>query len=400
MGPVSFAGTLISIIAIMFAWSKNRTIGRLMVFVGMFFVHIISTIIYYNYSLTNVADAYGYYYFSYLWAGQGFGLGTIFTEHLVRYLKVNLGGSYFDCFIFFQAIGFFGIMILARVLSEIQEKMAIKDPHAGLLALLFIPSMIFWTSAIGKDAPLFFAISLSVWSMFSLRKRLVGFGIALLVMVLFRPHIGLMAAAAVTGATMFGKNVSAGRKLGLFAVSLVALWFGMAAVQSEFGVNVTSASSVTSFLDKQNDIYAGTNGTTSMAGAPYVIRVVSLLFRPFFFDASGGLGFIASFENLIWVTGFIFLVRRWRQILFLAQQVFFIRYVLLFAFFILFSLTLVYYNVGLGLRQRVMAFPMIICIFAAAWSMRFVTPAVPVPVRPPRRSLPGRENENKAVQEL
>jgi hypothetical protein len=51
----------------------------------------------------------------------------------------------------------------------------------------------------------------------------------------------------------------------------------------------------------------------------------------------------------------------------------------------LFLLTLVYYNVGLGLRERVMAYPMIFSTLVALWSLREKRKLTLVP----RHAVPG-----------
>lgn len=374
MSPVALSGFLLSFLAIAFGWIAKKDTAQLGLLIALFVMHLAACFFYYRYSITNVSDAFGYYYYSYFIAGEAFGLGTVFTDQFVRFLKVDLGASYLDCFLFFQAIGFAGLTILVRVIGEIQEKVGNVE-HRRYLGLLFFPSVNFWTAAVGKDAPLFFSISLSTWAILNFRKRIVFFCAALGVMTLFRPHIALMAAAAVAGASSFGSSISVGRRLGLLAVSAAALAVGMVAVQSEFGVDVTSTSSVTSFLDKQNEIYATVSGSTSLGNAPYPVRVLSLLFRPFFFDAKNAMAIVASLENVAVLLAFFFLIRHIRDIRQLARHVFFIRYVLLLTLFILGSLTLVYYNVGLGLRQRVMAFPTFASLLVAVWAMKRKTAA-------------------------
>jgi hypothetical protein len=75
------------------------------------------------------------------------------------------------------------------------------------------------------------------------------------------------------------------------------------------------------------------------------------------------LGLLASLENVLSFALFIYLVRHARQIIKLARAEFFIRYALIFTATMMFLLALVYYNVGLGLRQRVMFYPTLFTLF-------------------------------------
>ena len=310
-----------------------------------------------------------YYFDPYGFANAPWGLSTQFVIKLCQVLRVDFGASYLDCFLLFQSVGFAGIMILVRVFDEIETKVGVRE-HRGYWPLLFLPSVNFWTSAIGKDGPVFFGISLCVWASLNLRKRFVYFCISLALVAAFRAHIALMAVASFAAATFFGSSISFGRKAGLLALAVVGIIVTSGAVESSLGVDPTSPSSVAAFLNDQNDVFSNTVGTTSLGNASYGLRIVSLLFRPFFVDAHGMLGMVASFENIGVLIGVLYFLTHRRDFMLLFRRVPFIRFAAIFAFVILLSLTLVYYNVGLGLRERIMAYPMIFSILVALWSLR------------------------------
>ena len=367
MTPVSVFAALISIVAIGLSW-RNMTRDRFVVIAILLIFHISISVFYMLYSRTNQADAPFYYYDPYNFANGPWGFGTIFVVKLVNLLKIWVEASYLDCFLIFQAIGFGGIMILVRVFAEIQAKT--NDPDPGNYWLfLFLPSLNFWTAALGKDAPLFFAVSLAVWSALNIRKRALYFCIALGLMVLFRAHIALMAAVALAVAACLEPSISLGRKAALLTLVALGLSLVVGAVRSTFDVDVTSVSSITTFLDEKNTIYSTVAGGTSVHGS-FAFSLFSLLFRPFFFDASGTLGLMASVENLGVVCSFIYFVSRWRDVIYLCRRIFFLRFALIYAVILLVALSFVYYNVGLGLRQRVMAYPMMFSIIVALASAR------------------------------
>ena len=385
-------GILLSLLSMGIVW-RQLTISRLLICTMLMILHIGAAVDYYQFSLGAVADSSQYYYDYYHMATDDFRLGTIGLLNFVQMLKSH-GASYLDCFMLFQVFGFAGMMILVRVFQEIEAYVQAPDSR-GYLILLFLPTMNFWTAAIGKDAPLFFAISLCTFAMLSLRKRLFLFCLSLGVMVLFRAHIALMAATALAGAAIFERSVSSGRKMALIAFAFAGIWLSAGAVQSTFGVDATSVSDVSDFLSTRNDINASQGGSTAMGDAPIPLRVVSLLFRPFFFDAHGLMGIVPSFENVGVIIAFIYVGLHWRDLALLARRVFFIRFALFFAFMILLGLTLIYYNVGLGLRERIMTFPMIFSMLVALWSLRRKQTAHPV--RQTHPSLLVGDNRNRAV---
>jgi hypothetical protein len=268
----------------------------------------------------------------------------------------------------------------------------------GYLFILFLPSVNFWTAAIGKDAPIFFAICLSLWAMLDLRKRYIYFGLALALMVVVRAHIALMAAAALAGAAFFERSITLGRKAGLLSVALICVSFLAGAVQNTLDVDVTSTSSVSAFLEKQNGIYENVGGTTSLGSASFPVRLFSLLFRPLFFDSLGMMGLVASIENVAVIFAFLYMLIRWRNLVFLTRRVLFFRFAVIFAAMILISLSLVYYNVGLGLRQRVMAYPMVFSMLVALWAYRRKGKTAAAPNIP--RDLMLGPDRNRPVPEL
>lgn len=366
MTGVSFAGLFISLAAMSLGW-RRITLTRLILSLLLLATHIAASVYYYTYTLTSISDASGYYLDPGHFGSMPFRLGTALVFKICHILRGSFGATYLDCFMMFQSVGFAGISLLIRIFSEIEDRVGIVE-RRGYLALLFVPSVNFWTSAIGKDAPLFFAICLAIWSLLNLRPRWIWFCTSLGVMVLFRAHIALMAATALAAAVFFDSTISLGRKIALLTAALIGLAFTVGAVKSSLGVDVTSISSLTSYLAEQNSALSAVAGGTSVVGASYPLRVISLLFRPFFFDASGILGVIASFENFGFICALIYTFKHWREFVHLAKTVMFFRFVLIFAFLILFSLTLIYYNVGLGLRERVMAYPMIFSLLVALWS--------------------------------
>lgn len=368
MTPVSIAAFLISLAAISLVWTRV-TIERLLLSLLLMFAHLAASVYYYNYSFTAAADTTAYYFDTLNWGAGSWELGTVFVIKICRVLKTSLGASYLDCFLLFQTFGFAGLMILARLFTEIEEKLKVPG-HRGYWALLFLPSVNYWTAAIGKDAPLFFAISLCLWAAMNLKPRIVYFCASLLVMVAFRAHIALMAVTALAAAAVFGSTISFGRKIVIAGVGIAAIGITAIAVQSSIGVNATSVSSMSDFFDKQTSVYSTISGTTSLGSASFPEKVISLLFRPLFFDAHGILGIIASVENAGAILVFLYAVVHWRDLVHLFREVLFVRFILVFAFVLLFLMSLLYYNVGLGLRQRVMAYPMIYCALVALWSLR------------------------------
>lgn len=368
---MSFVGAFAIFVCIILAplAFKRLTIQNLMIILLLLGVHVLISIFYYEYSRQAAADAWGYYYDPQdMWNHQ-FSVGTIATFQAVHYLKASFGASYIDCFMVFQAVGFGGLVFLSRSFEDIADKLQVPERRA-YLSLLFLPSVNFWSAAIGKDAPLFFAISLAVWSILRLRHRFVYFCIALGVMVLFRAHIALLATSGLAAAAFFERSTSVGRKFGLMAVAIAGMAAVLGPAERTINFDQMGTSSIAGYVNQQQTLYASAAGNTGVVHASLPVRIISLLFRPLFFDAHGFLGLIASVENIGVVLAFMYALVHRRDLFRLARRVFFVRFVLIYAAALLFSVSLVYYNVGLGLRERVMAYPMVFCLLVALWGYR------------------------------
>jgi hypothetical protein len=385
-------GALLGLLAYRFA-VIDRTRGRVAVFVLAYLLHLGTTVAYYLYAQSNVSDAAGYYYDELDFAAQGFGLGTLFVVWIVQGLKTTIGGTFLDFFLLFQAFGFFGICALMRVFEELHESIGVAQ-HPAIFALLFLPGLHFWTSAIGKDGPLFCAVCLALWAAIDLRRRYLIMAVAILLMLLFRPHIALIGAAAVAGTLLFDKQTGFRARVLLTAASLAGLVVAVSTIKSTMYIDVTNADSVSDFLSRHEEVTKNADeaGESAVYGG-YLFRLFSLWFRPLFLDAQGLFGLIASLENVVILYVAAAVLINFRTIIAVAKTEPFMRYALLLMLGVSTLLSLVYYNVGLGLRQKTMFIPAVLVMFTIAMIVRRkrieASAGTPAAAHPPsRQGLP------------
>lgn len=368
MGLVGIFGILLSLLALPFA-ARQQTRLRLALFLALLVTHLAASIVYYLYVQSNDADTGLYYYDHWRLRYWDFGFGTVFVVKLVQTLKGAVGGSYLDYFLLFQTFGFWGIVVLMRVFDQIHAELEVA-PTKFSYALLFLPGMHFWTSAIGKDAPLFFALSLAVWSAMKISMRMPMLVASIGLMVLFRPHIALTVTAAIALAEFFDARSSLIKKIGLLGVAAAGLVVVANTVQGTLNVSVVNRESLGEFFERQNDLAREVGGSTAVLDASYLERLLSLLFRPLFYDANGVFALVASFENLVFLFIISFMLVHLRSSAALVRQVFFLRFAFILAAMIAGLLALVFYNVGLGARQKMMFVPALFSFFVAQWAIR------------------------------
>jgi hypothetical protein len=381
MTIVGVTGILLSFVSLLFA-SVRPSQGRLLFAILLILLHIAASVAYYAYAQSNPADAYLYYFDPVRMKTWDFAFGTVFMVQMVDALKSVVGGTYLDYFLLFQAFGAWGVILLLRTFQEIHDRLH-ERPSELSYALLLFPGLHFWTSALGKDAPMFLGVTLATWAALRLPARLVPFALGVGLMVLFRPHIAFVATVAIALTAFFDSRPNKLTKAALLAIATAGSAYVALTLKSTFNVDVTNANSVSDFFATQYKVSQTIGGGTSVHGASFPFRLISLLFRPLFIDANGFMGLVASLENLFFVFMFGFLLLNIKEAFFLARRVFFLRFAILFTIAMTILLASVFYNVGLGLRQKAMIYPAIFSFFVAQWAFHRAN------VRSRRRPQPG-----------
>lgn len=366
MSMVGVAGLLLGMLAL-FWGMVERTNRKLGLFFAIIVVHAVTAVLYYYYVQDSDADTKLYYYDPYEFFDQPFSLGTMFLIHLVQWLKSQIGGTYLDYFLLFQAIGVWGIALLVRTLEELT--IVLEEPWPPLLTIMvMMPGMFFWTSAIGKDAPLFFACTLALWAIMALARRWPWLAVAVVVMLLFRPHVALVAMISVALALVAGRGVATSTRVLLVLMSIIAVIALAGTVQASLRIDLSSVSSIASYVEDQTSVAGTASGDEGrLASLSFPAKLISLLYRPFFVDSVSIFGLVASIQNIFMIYASFVLIRHfavWRAMFAASLPV---RFATVFLFAMVLMLTVMYYNVGLGLRQREMFTPALYLIFAAVY---------------------------------
>ena len=361
---VGVIGILMGFVA--FAWfSPRRDNSRLALFLIIAMLHIAAAFVYYLYVQTNDADTKGYYYDVYGFYQNGFGLGTMFVIYITQSALEIFGGSYLDYFFLYQALGVWGLALVFRTIEEAATALGTTIPP-NMIALMFLPGMYFWTAAIGKDAPLFLACALTVWSCFRMSSRWMWFGLAIAIMLAIRVHVAFVTVVAVSLALFAGRGVPNMLRVVLGISALVSSGFLFSTLQSELQVDLSSIGSVSDYIGRQTS--AATLGVdTTLANASFPVKLLSLLYRPFFVDSGGVFGIVASFQNVIMLVITVWFIRNFRLWAELFKESFAIRFATIHFVTLYLMLAFMYYNVGLGLRQREMATPALLIVFAVTF---------------------------------
>jgi len=256
-----------------------------------------------------------------------------------------------------------GLALLMRAFNEVAESLGMDLPWQAYL-LLFLPGLHFWSAGIGKDGPMIMAICLSLWASLRIQKRIVGFAIAVLIMVLIRPHIAAIAMVAAAGALFFSRQLSSKVRVLLAPVAVLGLAFVVVKVFNRFNLSLDTES-MADFVETQQSHGEAHGSGAALQDLIFPLKVWALLFRPFYYDAitMGLMGWAASVENTVLLGMFGYVAYHFRLLVRLSLHVFYMAYATIFAAGTIVALALVNYNLGLGQRQKMMAVAAVILMF-------------------------------------
>ena len=362
-------GIILGFFAIPVAFTQ-ATRFKIVYLTMIYLVHVAASVVYFRRAEEGAADSAMYFHDPFQSYQDGFNVGTQGLIWVVQYSRGLFGGTYLDYYLLFQAVGFLGITILLRVFEEIHDELRL--PHTPYLyALIAVPSLHFWSSALGKDGPFLLATSLALWAAMRLPARTKALVGALLLMLFIRPHVALVAGAALSLGVLVGKGIPTYLRIALFVVAVAGTGLAATALESAYQIDITSAESIGQQFERVDNVLNSEDaGTTAVSGG-FAVKLLSLLFRPLFFDAYELFGLIASLESLFLIFVVGLLVFSSRDLFQMFRTVLFARYAMIYAFGLTIFLALGYWNVGLGLRQKwTMLVPMYLVLFVTVIALR------------------------------
>jgi hypothetical protein len=253
--------------------------------------------------------------------------GTGFLDRVTGILYAFAGSSKLGAFMVFSWLAFIGLLLCWRAFCR-----AVPSGNARLYGVLvmFLPSLLYWSSALGKDA----------WSVMGL--GLCSFGVALLMtrkpvqgalflaggltsVVMIRPHVALTVGSGLVLAALLYKPQKVSPlnpivRVVTFGVLFVLMLILISQTEQFLGVDTLNQETVNSQL-------SSAEGRTDEAGSVFTpVRVntpldfpyaaATVLFRPWPFEANNGQALATSFEALIIV---YLMVRNWRRLLSLPR---------------------------------------------------------------------------------
>ena len=324
-------------------------------------------------------------------------VGTGFIKILTGLVYAVIGPTRLGGFLVFAWLSYMGFFFCIRAF-QIGCPQGSHRRYAALV--LFLPSLVFWPSSVGKDAWMTFGIGLAALGAARILTKARG-GYLILALglganAMVRPHISALLIAALGTAYLLRRTpkerrtavTPVAKMAGILAILLVAV-IVVRQTQHFLGVESLSADSVSGILaDTQartNEGGSGFRTVSRITPKRLPAGIVSVIFRPFPWEAHNAQALASALEGAF-LGGLFVLSRRRLYGLPAALRaspyvVFAIVYAMLFA--VVFSS---FSNLGILARERVQMLPFLVVLLAIPPRPRVSRSPVPVPPAVPLRA--------------
>lgn len=329
--------------------------------------HTLFSILYYFVSLVKISDARGYYA-----AGQNpdwvFAAGYKFVTFLSGILVSLLGMGFLTTFIVFGFIGYIGMLLLAHLLLVyLPEEYGVDLDERLLYVVLFLPSLNYWSSALGKDALAFFSCCLALYAVVALARRSLLLFLSILIMYAVRPHAAICMLLAIFVSLLFSSGVDKSFRVFLSVAVCVAVILLWPYVYEYVGFE-RKGGDVDGYLAWSHGFgYNGEVGDVVLSDMSWPMRLFTYMFRPLFIDAGGVLMLLSSFENVLLLALVFRYYREIFRVVVSVDQLLF-RYSVFYSVMMWVLLGNTTPNLGTAYRQKTMFLPalFVLMVFASA----------------------------------
>ncbi len=303
-------------------------------------------------------------------------VGTGFMKVFTGLVYAVIGSTRLGGFVVFSWIGFWGLYLFYRAFCLACPE---GDRWRYACLVFLLPSLLFWPSSIGKEAWMTLSLGVATYGAAKILTRTRGGFVTLALgvagTVAVRPHVGVILMVSLLPAYLFRRPPAGGSILGPVAKigGILLLGVILAVVVGEaselFGVkdhfDAEAVSALRQRANAQTSVAGSSfgNGTTDFSPSAFPGALMSVLFRPFPWEAGNPLAFIASLEGTFLLGMMVVcrgrIVGALRSVLHTPFVVLCLVYSVLFVYgFSSFA------NFGVLTRQRVQVFPFALVLLA------------------------------------
>lgn len=269
----------------------------------LWFYHMVFCLIFWYYINQNGGDALGYWKMQPGGIGQYLsqGPGTNFIYVLNYVFVIVLHLSFFTGSVIYASVGFLGFLFFYLSLVVTIETNVKVFGINYFPIILFLPNLHFWSSGVGKDTLVFFAIGLFTYSTLRYISRLPGIIISLVLIYFIRPHITIFLLLSFGIGFLFDNRLKLSSKIILSLGMLAGAAFIFSYVLQFLKLDELSSENIRTFsTTRVTNLSRETTGSSvDLLSYPLIAKIFTFIYRPLFFDAKSITALFASIENFI-----------------------------------------------------------------------------------------------------
>ncbi|MGZ4688202.1 MAG: hypothetical protein ACXVKA_04020 [Acidimicrobiia bacterium] len=248
--------------------------------------------------------------------------GTGFLKMVTGILYSVAGTSKIGAFMVFGWLGFIGLLLLWRAFKK---AVPTGDAHRYGLLVLFLPSLLYWSSSLGKDAWCVFGLGVCSYGVARVMTRKRASGLAILVVgmaavLMVRPHVALIVGSGLVLAALLYKPSTKSPlnpivRVITFGLLLVMMLVLISQTQKFLGVDNLNQETVDSQLARAEGrtVEAGSVFTPVRVNTPLDLpyATATVLFRPFPYEAHNTQSQATAVEGVFLI---VLTIRSWRRL--------------------------------------------------------------------------------------
>jgi hypothetical protein len=302
-------------------------------------------------------------------------IGTGFIVLVTAAIYYVIGPNFFGAYMVYAWMGFWGFYLMFKALRIALPSF---DHRRYAKFLFFLPSLVFWSSNLGKEGWMILCIGISALGTAKLLRHERGAFILLAIggtgTLMVRPHITVLMLAGVSiGFLLRRRGEKASPLTPIYTFfGILVLFIGGAVVLSQakhfFGVSAVDSSSVNHVIDKASgNTQAGSSEFVparvhSPADLPRALLTV--LFRPFPWEAHNAQSLAAAGENAFLLVLLVFSGSRLAKVPRLLLREPYLGFCLVYLLLFVFAFS-GFANFGLLVRERIQVIPFVLVFLCA-----------------------------------
>ncbi|SJM38464.1 hypothetical protein A1019T_02457 [Psychrobacter pasteurii] len=330
--------------------------------------HTFFTFVYYIYTLKFGADATVYYEQG-LIGNYIFQPGTHFIRFIVMILTNYFYFNMIGCFLFFNILGALGLIILDSIIHRTVSNQK-KLLRIVATLVIFLPSISFWSSGIGKDPISFLSVVLALWSSLNLKNRLFPMSLSIMMMFFVRPHIAGILIISLAISLFFDKKTNA-----LVKVLLASVTIGISSLLVPYALNYAgiqdsnTPEDIAEYIQGREDVYKSTDSGLTLSEMSFPMKLFTYMFRPTILEARSVTQIFSALDNILLL--YLFIAGGYRIIKNKNKNTTSLenrKFMWAYATIAWIILALTTGNLGIAVRQKIMVLPFFLYLFISVMS--------------------------------